>query len=101
MSLRERLEPHLLRVKTPAQYLGGEVNSIRHAWQGRVRFALCFPDTYAIGMSNQGFKILYHLLNECFDDLLCERAFAPWPDMEAVLRQTGTPLHALESFRPL
>lgn len=101
MSLLPQIEKHLLRVRTPAQYMGGEVNSIVRDWEGRVRFALCFPDTYAIGMSNQGFRILYHLLNECHDDLVCERAFAPWADMERVLRDNALPLYSLESYRPL
>ncbi|MBK8206025.1 MAG: TIGR03960 family B12-binding radical SAM protein [Planctomycetes bacterium] len=100
-SVLETVKPHLLSVKTPAQYMGGEVNAIRKDWDGRVRFALCFPDTYAIGMSNQGFRILYHLVNECHDDLLCERAFAPWADMEGVLRQNAIPLYSLDSYQPL
>ncbi len=100
-SVLDKVKPHLLGVKTPAQYMGGEVNAIRKDWDGRVRFALCFPDTYAIGMSNQGFRILYHLVNECHGDLLCERAFAPWADMEGVLRQNSIPLYSLDSYQPL
>lgn len=98
MSVLEQVRPNLLRVKSPAQYMGGEVNAVRKDWQGRVRFGLCFPDAYTIGMSNQGFKILYHLLNEKHDDLLCERAFAPWFDMETVLRQNSIPLYSLENY---
>jgi radical SAM family uncharacterized protein len=102
VNVLERVKPHLLTVTTPAQYMGGEVNAIRKDWrEDRVRFALCFPDTYAIGMSNQGYRILYHLLNECHDDLLCERAFAPWADMERVLRDNGIPLYSLENYRAL
>lgn len=97
----DKVQPHLLGVKTPAQYMGGEVNAIRKTWDGRVRFGLCFPDTYAIGMSNQGFRILYHLLNEEYDEFVCERAFAPWFDMEKVLRDNGLPLFSLENYRPL
>lgn len=98
----DQIRPHLLRVKTPAQYLGGEVNAIRKDWrEDRVRFGLCFPDAYTIGMSNQGFRILYHLLNEKHDDILCERAFAPWFDMEAVLREQKIPLYSLENYRGL
>ena len=97
-----QVERHLLRVKTPAQYMGGEVNAVRREWKAAsVRFALCFPDTYAIGMSNQGFRILYHLLNERYEDLICERAFAPWPDMEALLREQDIPLYSLENYRGL
>jgi radical SAM family uncharacterized protein len=101
MNIRDAIQPHLLSVKTPAQYMGGEVNAIAKDWAGRVRFALCFPDTYGIGMSNQGFRILYHLLNEQYDDLLCERAFAPWFDMEAVLRDNAIPLYSVDSYRAL
>ncbi|MCZ7605473.1 MAG: hypothetical protein M5U25_05245 [Planctomycetota bacterium] len=101
MNILEQVRPHLLSVKTPAQYMGGEVNAIRKDWRGRVRFALCFPDTYAIGMSNQGFRILYHLVNECYDEFLCERAFAPWFDMEKVLRDNALPLFSMENYRPL
>ncbi|MCA8946572.1 MAG: TIGR03960 family B12-binding radical SAM protein [Planctomycetes bacterium] len=97
----ESVRPHLLSVKTPAQYMGGEVNAIRKDWAERVRFGLCFPDTYAIGMSNQGFRILYHLLNERYNDMVCERAFAPWFDMEEVLRKNALPLFSLENYRAL
>src|SRR5690606_4073181 len=100
-SVLDQIRPHLLSVKSPAQYMGSEVNAIRKDWDARVRFALCFPDTYAIGMSNQGFRILYHLLNEQHDDMVCERAFAPWTDMEAVLRDNKLPLYSLENYRPL
>ena len=97
----QQVRPHLLGVSTPAQYMGGEVNAIRKDWEGRVRFALCFPDTYAIGMSNQGFRILYHLLNERHDEFICERAFAPWTDMEKVLRDNRLPVFSLENYRAL
>jgi radical SAM family uncharacterized protein len=102
MNIQEAIQPHLLSVKTPAQYMGGEVNAIRKEWlPGRVRFALCFPDTYGIGMSNQGFRILYHLLNEQHDEIVCERAFAPWFDMEGVLRDNGIPLYTVDSYKAL
>lgn len=102
MNVLDQIRPHLLRTKSPAQYMGGEVNAIRKDWrEDRVRFGLCFPDAYTIGMSNQGFKILYHLLNENHDDILCERAFAPWFDMEAVLREQRIPLYSLENYRGL
>lgn len=102
MDVLEQVRPHLLSVKTPAQYMGGEVNSIRKDWSdARVNFGLCFPDTYAIGMSNQGFRILYHLVNERYEEFACERTFAPWFDMEKVLRDNGLPLYSLENYRPL
>lgn len=91
-----------LGVETPGQYIGGEVNMCQTDWSDprRVRFALAFPDTYAIGMSNQGVKILYHLVNE-HPDMLCERAFSPWRDMEAKMRERGIPAFTLESHRAL
>ena len=86
-------------VEKPARYIGGEWNSIakEHA---DVRFALCFPDVYEIGMSHLGSKILYHVLNSRAE-IACERAYAPWPDMEQALRQAGVPLYSLETKRPL
>lgn len=86
-------------VEKPARYIGGEWNSIakEHA---DVRFALCFPDVYEIGMSHLGSKILYHVLNSRAE-IACERAYAPWPDMEQALRQAGMPLYSLETKRPL
>ncbi|MHC4841695.1 MAG: TIGR03960 family B12-binding radical SAM protein [Planctomycetota bacterium] len=101
-NMLDAIKPHLLKVKTPAQYMGGEVHSIRKEWaDGRVRFALAFPDTYSIGMSNQGFRILYHLVNELHDDMLCERVFAPWFDMEELLRERSLKLYSLENHRAL
>ncbi len=88
-------------VEKPARYLGGEYLSTQKDWQAvDVRFALAFPDVYDIGMSHLGTKILYSLLNK-EPRIACERAFAPWPDMERELRQRGLPLVSLESARPL
>ena len=89
----------LTRVEKPARYIGGEYNSIvkEHA---DVRFALLFPDVYEIGMSHLGSRILYHVLNEA-EGVACERAFAPWPDLEQVLREEHEPLFSLETKRPL
>lgn len=100
--LRSYLERHILpNVQTPAQYLGGELNQVvkDHA-QARIKVALAFPDTYAMGMSSIGYKILYHVWNEA-SDTLCERVFAPWPDFESRLREHRLPLYTLESFTPL
>ena len=97
---------HLLRqVEKPARYVGGEWNSVvkeHRAADGtwRTRFAFCFPDIYEIGMSNVALHILYHVLNSR-DDTACERAFAPWTDMEAGMRRLGLPLYGLESKTPL
>jgi len=95
---RERL---LARVARPARYLGHELNSI-HKDHGRVAltFALCFPDVYEVGMSHLGLRLLYDILNRR-EDVACERAFAPWPDMAELLVETRTPLWALESGRAL
>lgn len=91
----------LPRVQTPAQYLGGELNIVRKN-HDTVRGKLCmvFPDAYTIGMSHHGLQVLYTLMNER-QDWVCERAFAPWRDMEDELRRHGLPWYSLESFTPL
>jgi radical SAM family uncharacterized protein len=88
-------------VQKPARYVGGEYNAVmKDKAQVDLRFAFCFPDTYEIGMSNLGYRILYGVLNE-MPGVWCERAFAPWTDMEAELRAAGLPLCALESGDPV
>lgn len=101
MSLYPRIEPFLASVKAPAQYVGGEINAVvkDHA-AARVRVAMCFPDTYEIGMSHLGVQILYGLLNR-EPGMLCERVFAPWSDMEAKMRERGIPLFSLETHTPV
>ncbi len=92
---------NLLGVSKPSRYIGGEVNSvIKDLDRPRLRFALAFPDVYEIGMSHVGFQILYHILNQD-PEIACERVFAPWPDMEKLLRDQGLPLTSLESSLPL
>lgn len=92
-----KLERILPNVEKPARYTGGEYNQvIKDKADVGLRFALCFPDTYEIGMSNLGVRILYGLLNE-MDGVWCERVFAPWGDMEAEMRRETIPLYALES----
>jgi radical SAM family uncharacterized protein/radical SAM-linked protein len=100
-SYRERLEALLPRVERPVRYLGGEWNSVvkDHA-SVELTVALAFPDLYEIGMSHLGYRILYAQLNER-EDTAAERCFAPWPDLEALLRQEGLPLASLESDTPL
>lgn len=93
------LDRLLNQVEKPARYMGGEYNSIVKP-QADLRFALCFPDVYEIGMSHLGSKILYNLLNS-MDGVACERAFAPWPDMEKALLDAGLPLFSLETRRSL
>ena len=97
----KRLERILPRVQKPARYVGGEYNAVMKDLAGvDLRFAFCFPDTYEIGMSNLGFRILYGVLNE-MPGVWCERAFAPWTDMEEEMRSAGVPLYALESGDPV
>jgi len=91
----------LAQVEKPARYTGGELNSImKNASEVDIRFAFCFPDSYEIGMSHLGMKILYHILNER-KDIWCERVFAPWIDMEAQMRALKVPLFGLESQEPI
>ena len=101
VALRDAVMRILPRVKTPAQYSGGELNSIskNHA---RVRGKLClaFPDAYTLGMSHHGMQVLYTILNSD-PQWACERAFCPWMDFEAELRKHRLPLYGLETFTPL
>ena len=88
-------------VSRPSRYLGNEVNSFhKDSEKVRLKFALAFPDAYEVGMSHIGLQILYSILNSR-DDIACERVFAPWIDMEAILRNKGMPLVSLESGLPL
>jgi len=88
-------------VQKPARYTGGEYNEIRKDPASvRVNIAFCFPDTYEIGMSNVGMRILYGVMNE-MDGVWCQRVFAPWGDMEEAMRRYDLPLWALESHRPV
>jgi radical SAM family uncharacterized protein len=94
------LDRWLPYVGKPARYTGNEWNVVRKPWEhATVRMALAYPDVYEVGMSNMGLQILYDIVNK--SDALLERAFAPWPDMEAVMRTQGISLYALESRRPL
>jgi radical SAM family uncharacterized protein/radical SAM-linked protein len=98
---RSALDSILPLVEKPGRYVGGEWNAIRKAAEVLdARIALCFPDTYEIGMSHLGLKILYSLLNKP-ERWAAERVYAPWPDMEALLRERGIPLLSLESYTPL
>ncbi len=97
----KELEKFLLKVQKPGRYTGGELNSIvKDKNSVDIRYAFCFPDTYEIGMSHLGMKILYSLVNSR-EDAWCERVFAPWVDMEEVMRQNNIPLYALESGDPI
>ncbi len=95
--MTERLQRILPNVQKPARYVGGEYGQIvKNKDEVRLRVAFCFPDTYEIGMSNIGMRILYGIMNN-LDGVWCERVFAPWGDMEAEMRKHQLPLYALES----
>lgn len=100
--MQDRLFRDILpRVSKPIRYTGNELNVIKKNWESsRVKMVFAFPDVYEVGMSHIGGRILYGLINETTDHLL-ERSFAPWPDMEKLMREEGIPLYALESYRPL
>ncbi|SFX67178.1 TIGR03960 family B12-binding radical SAM protein [Ruminococcus sp. XPD3002] len=99
--LKDKIEKHLLEVQKPSRYIGGEVGSIiKDKSKVDVRFAFCFPDTYDIGMSHLGMKILYSLTNER-ENYWCERCFAPGLDFEEIMRANDIPLYALESLDPI
>ena len=91
----------LMRVEKPARYVGGELNAVmKDKDKVSIRFAMCFPDVYEIGMSYLGIQILYDLFNRR-EDTWCERVYSPWPDLDAILRDKKIPLFALESQDPL
>ena len=91
----------LLNIEKPARYIGHEVNSVMKDKNAvDIRFAMCFPDVYEIGMSNLGMMILYNMFNQR-EDVWCERLFSPWPDLDKVMREEKIPLFALESQEPI
>lgn len=91
----------LLNIEKPARYIGNEVNSVnKETDKVDVRFAMCFPDVYEIGMSHLGIQILYDMLNQR-EDIWCERVYSPWMDLDSVLREKDIPLFALESQDPI
>ncbi len=101
VEMMNKLDEFLLDIRKPARYIGGEVGSvIKDKSRVDVRFAFCFPDTYEIGMSHLGMKILYGLKN-AVPNYWCERVFMPLPDMEEQMRVRGIPLYALESLDPI
>jgi len=101
MDLEHPYAAFLDRVQKPSRYVGGEHGEVRKPWSDvHARMCLAFPDIYDIGMSHLGFKILYSILNR-HERLLAERAYTPWVDMEAELRERSEPLRSLESARPL
>jgi radical SAM family uncharacterized protein len=101
VEIEKRLERILMRVQKPGRYVGGELNQVVKPWDAvTTRVALLFPDIYDIGLPNLGLAILYDQLN-CRPDVLAERAYAPWLDMETEMRTAGIPLYGLESKHPL
>ncbi|MDD7794875.1 TIGR03960 family B12-binding radical SAM protein [Clostridium sp. 'White wine YQ'] len=91
----------LYKVEKPARYIGGELNQIiKDKNEVDIRFAFCFPDVYEVGMAHLGSRILYHTINNR-EDTYCERAYAPWPDMEKEMRKNNIPLYTLETKDPL
>ena len=91
----------LLKVDKPARYIGGEVNAVmKDPKEVDIRFAMCFPDVYEIGMSHLGIQILYDMFNQR-EDVWCERVYSPWTDLDAIMRREGIPLFALESQDPI
>lgn len=99
--LKEQIERLLPQVKSPSRYIGGEFNSVvKDKGKIDVRFAFCFPDSYDVGMSHLGMKILYSLKNKR-ENFWCERVFAPWVDFEELMRKNNIPLYGLESLEPV
>ncbi len=95
------LEQILRSVDKPARYIGNEINAAnKKIRKTNVRFSMCYPDTYEVGMSHLGTEIIYFMLNE-MNNVFCERCFAPWVDMEALLRENNMPLFSLETQTPL
>ena len=100
-SVWPQLEPVLTSVRKPARYVGGEGGIVvKDPADSRSRWLLCYPDAYEIGQPNQGIQILYEVLGER-EGTLAERGYAPWPDMEAVMRERGIPFFSLENHLPL
>lgn len=91
----------LLSIEKPARYIGGEVNMVRKDLKDvDVRFCMCFPDVYEVGMSHLGIQILYDMFNS-MDRVYCERVYSPWPDLDKIMREKDIPLFALETQDPL
>jgi len=101
LAARDPLDALILRAQKPSRYMGGELNAVKKDLaQVELKWALAFPDTYEVGMSNVGFRLLYHAINER-PDAACERLFMPWTDLEAALRAERRPLFSIESRAPV
>ena len=87
----------LMKIDKPARYIGNELNSIKKDKEKvAIRFAMCFPDVYEIGMSHLGVQILYDMFNK-MEDVWCERVYSPWPDLHKIMKEKHIPLFGLES----
>ena len=101
MNYQDKIEAMLEKVQKAPRYTGGEMNTTIKAWnEAKLHFAFCFPDTYEVGMSHLGMKILYGAIN-MQPDMLCERVFMPWVDMKALMEAENVPLFSMENRRPL
>jgi radical SAM family uncharacterized protein len=99
MNVRDKIYDRLIEVSNPERYIGNEYNIIKKDWdKEKIKVLTAFPDVYEIGMSHLGLKIIYHLLNK-EDNILCERTYSPWPDLEKLLRNENLPIFSLESGR--
>ena len=91
----------LLSIEKPARYIGNEINMVKKDPNAvKIRFAICFPDVYEIGMSHLGIQILYDMLNKR-EDIYCERVYSPWIDLDTIMREQKIPLFAIESQEPI
>src|ERR687894_610735 len=100
-SVFPQLEQLLPRVSKPIQYVGGELGAVVKEWDATtVRWALMYPDAYEVGLPNQGVQILYEVLNEQ-PDVLAERTYAVWPDLEALMKEHGVPQFTVDAHRPV
>lgn len=91
----------LMKIEKPSRYIGNEINMVvKDPADVDVRFAMCFPDVYDIGMSHLGIQIIYDLLNRR-DDIYCERVYSPWVDLDEIMRKENIPLFAIESQSPV
>lgn len=99
MNVREKIDHKLININSPERYIGNEYNMIKKEWDFEsTKVLTVFPDTYEIGMSHLGLKIIYHLLNK-EDNIICERTYCPWPDFEKLLKKENLPIFSLESGR--
>ena len=91
----------LMKIDKPARYIGNELNSVKkNPASVDIRFAMCFPDVYEIGMSHLGIQILYEMFNRR-EDVYCERVYSPWPDLHKIMKEQKIPLFALETQDPI